>query len=173
MTTTNPLDPNLSPTEVGQNFAIRAAAHSADDSVLRVAQRWHHGVSDLQVSRVFLALEYYRIRPYRNVAGRWYAPTGTSLAGLNANLSPVIGEMIRTGLVRHWIDREGDHLIPAPVHLRERVVLDQPAQVFQHSACLFVGEDLGPMRSRMVDRLDLVDCLACCETVASGSSRKL
>lgn len=163
MTTINPMDPVLDVTEVGQRAAIRAAAHSAHESVLRAAQRWQEGVTDEAAARVLLALEYYRIRPYRNAAGRWYAPSGSALAGLNRGLGPVVGEMIRTGLVRHWIDREGDHLIPAPVHYR----------VDRHSACLFVGEDMGPMRARLVDRLDLVDCLACESAIATGSPRKL
>lgn len=157
----------MTSTEAGQRFATRAAAHAAHESVLRTAQRWtDRTVTDEGVARVFLALEYYGTKPYRNTQGRWYAPTGTSLSGLGNNLSAVIREMIRTGLVRHWRDREGDHLIPAPVHLRA-------LRSHNYSACLFVGEDMGPMRSRLVDDLDLVDCLACLDAVSTGTVRGL
>jgi hypothetical protein len=170
MTTSQPLHPILTTTEAGQRFATRAAAHAAHESVLRVAQRWtDRTVTDAGVARVFLALEYYGTKPYRNTAGRWYAPTGSSLTGLGSQLSAVIREMIRTGLVRHWRDREGDHLIPAPVHLRASL----GGMYYVHSACLFVGEDMGPMRSRLVDDLDLVDCLACLEAVSMGAVRGL
>jgi hypothetical protein len=169
MTTSSPLHPILTTTEAGQRFATRAAAHAAHESVLRVAQRWtDRTVTDEGVARVFLALEYYGTKPYRNTAGRWYAPTGSSLTGLGSQLSAVIREMIRTGLVRHWRDREGDHLIPAPVHLAFESCPFEP-----HSACLFTGEDMGPMRSRLVDDLDLVDCLACLEAVSTGAVRGL
>lgn len=174
MTTSHPTDPALSTTEVGWRAAVRAAAHSAHESSLRIAQRWHdRSVTDERVARVFLALEYYRVRPYRNTAGRWFAPTGSSLTGLGPNLSTVIGEMIRTGLIRHWRDRNGDHLIPAPVHLLDRTTSPMGFVVIQHSACLFTGEDMGPMRSRLVERLDLVDCLACETAVSTGTVRGL
>src|SRR5687768_4149040 len=102
----SPMEPDLTPDEIGQAFADRASAHAVDASMLRVAQRWVHGVTDLDVARVMYALER-GTRPYRNRAGRWYAPTGSPLGGMGTNLSTVIGEMIRTGLVRHWKDREG------------------------------------------------------------------
>jgi hypothetical protein len=168
------MDTVLTTTEAGQAAATRAAAHSAPTGSLRIAQRWHDPhVTDENVARVMLALEYYRVRPYRNTAGRWYAPAGSSLTGLGPNLSTVIGEMVRTGLVRHWRDRDGDHLIPAPVHYLERTVSPLGGVVSVHSVCLFVGEDMGPMRARLVERLELVDCLACCEIVANGAVRGL
>lgn len=174
MTTSHPIDTVLSTTEAGQAAAVRAAAHSAPEDTLRIAQRWHdRSVIDERVARVFLALEYYRVRPYRNTAGRWFAPTGTILTGLGPNLSTVIGEMIRTGLVRHWRDCNGDHLIPAPVHLMDRTTSPLGGVVVKHSACLFTGEDMGPMRSRLVERLDLVDCLACETAVSTGTVRGL
>lgn len=156
------------------SWEIRAAAHSTAPLTLRAAQRFQNGVTDLDVARVMLALER-GVRPYRNRAGRWLAPSGTTLAGFGRghlsgrNLSTVIGEMIRTGLVRHWIDREGDHLIPAPVHL----MAGEPGN--RHSACLFTGEDMGPMRSRLVEehRFTLVDCLHCEQTLAQGGPRGL
>jgi hypothetical protein len=142
--------------EADQRFATRAAAHSADPANLRAAQRFQHGVTDLQVARIMLALERGTIL-YRSRLGRWLAPTGSPIG---PNLSPAVMEMIRTGLLRHWIDREGDHLIPAKVHL----TLDG-----RNSLCLFAGEDLGPMRARLARELDLADCLECMDTVANGS----
>lgn len=172
MTIANPLDPMFTTDEIGERHAIRAGAHAVDESVLRTAQRWHHGVTDLAVARVMLALEYHHVRPYRSRLGRWLVPAGSPLAGHTFNLSPVIGEMVRTGLVRHWQDRNGDHLIPAPVHLLGRSMVF-PGLIATHSACLFVGEDMGPMRSRLVEDLSLVDCLACESAVATGSIPRL
>ena len=72
--------------------------------------------------------------------------TGTPFSGMPTyKLSTVIHEMVRTGLIRHHIVRGSDYLIPAPVHLRQT-----HEDATQTSACLFVGEDLGPMRSRLV-----------------------
>jgi len=82
---------------------------------------------------------------------------------MGRDLSTVINEMIRTGLVRHYARKHGmetfDYLIPAPVHYRG---LDG------QSSCLFTGENLGAMRSRLVDDLTLVDCLACEQAIARG-----
>ena len=148
-------------------MTIRAGAHAMPAESLRAAQRFQNGVTDLGVARVLLGLER-GIRPYRNTRGRWYAPTGSPMSGMSGHLlSSAIIEMIRTGLVRHYRNREGDHLLPAPVHYLDHT--DGRA----HSACLFVGEDMGPMRAQLVDRLDLVDCLACESAIATGSPRKL
>jgi hypothetical protein len=143
---------------------IRAACHASEVSE-RYAQRWTAGVTDLDVARVFYGLEL-GTRLYRNRAGSWKAPVGTPMAAMRHHLSAVVNEMIRTGLVRHYKDHEGDHLIPALVHLRN----PDNSQV---SACLFTGENLGPMRARLVDRLDLVDCLNCEAVIASGNVRGL
>lgn len=170
MTTSVPLDPTLTTDEVGDRAAIRAGCHSAPSERLRIAQRWQYGVNDLMAARVMLALEHYHVRPYRNRVGRWYAPSGSPLASLN--LGNVIAEMTRTGLIRHWRDRNGEHLIPAPVHFLARST-QSTGFITVHSACLFVGEDMGPMRSRLVDRLDLVDCLACESAIATGGIPRL
>lgn len=144
---------------------IRASAHSAAPAVLRAAQRFQDGVTDLDVARVMRLIEL-GYRPYVNRNHRWFMPSGAPMQGQNRSVSTVINEMIRTGLVRHYRDREGDHLIPAPVHCRN---LTDPSV----SACLFVGEDMGPMRARLVDRLDLTDCLACEQAIANGYARGL
>lgn len=146
-------------------MVIRAGAHAAAPAVLRVAQRFQNGVTDLDVARVMRELELGR-RPYMNRGGRWFMPSGTGPTGMGYKLSTIVNEMIRTGLVRHYRVHEGNHLIPAPVHARNR---DNP----RVSACLFVGEDLGPMRARLVDRLDLVDCLACEAAISTGTPRGL
>lgn len=143
----------------------RAGAHAAAEAVLRAAQRLQHGVTDLDVARVMRAIELGH-RPYRNRIGRWFMPSGTPAQAINFRMSHVINEMVRTGLLRHYVDREGDHFLPAPVHYRN----PEDRNV---SACLFVGEDMGPMRARLVDRLDLVDCLACEQAVATGTPRGL
>lgn len=153
-------------------FEARAASHSAAEVILRAAQRWQGGVTDLDVTLVMYALEG-GTRPYRNQAGRWLAPIGSPIGGrangLKRNLSVVIGEMIRTGLVRHVrLPRAPqDVLVPALVHLKAM----EPGA--WHSACLFTGEDMGPMRARLSDRLALVDCLACELVVATGHARGL
>lgn len=141
------------------NIADRAGAHAQPESTLRAAQRFQHGVTELDVARVMAELES-GTRLYLNRMGRWYAPGGR-LRGLH-RLSPAVHEMIRTGLVRHWRDREGDHLVPAKVHL-----LGTDGQ----SACHFVGEDMGPMRSRLTDEMTLVDCLDCERAQAHGDGR--
>jgi len=165
-----PLGPDLSTDAAGQAYADRAGAHAAAESALRAAQRWQHGVTDLAVARVVYALER-GTRPYRNRSGRWYAPTGSPLAGMGQSLSTVINEMVRTGIVRHWRDREGDHLIPAPVHLLVKDIEAPAGAVLRHSACLFVGEDMGPMRARLIDQLALVDCGNCEQAICTGTIR--
>jgi hypothetical protein len=149
---------------------IRASAHAAAPAVLRAAQLFRDGVNDHYVAMVFYGLEQ-GVKLYRNKAGRWRAPTGTMLAGtVHWMLSTAVNEMIRTGLLRHVEYRHGavttDYLIPARVHLKD------PADSTV-SACRFVGEDLGPMRSRLVDDLSLVDCLECEDAVARGGPRGL
>jgi hypothetical protein len=161
-----------------QAFEMRAASHSAAETTLRAAQRWQHGVTDVEVTLVMYALEG-GTRPYRNQAGRWLAPIGSPIggrtSGLKRNLSVVIGEMIRTGLVRHVRQQRASHLSPAPqdVLVPAHVHLKDGEPGAWRSACLFTGEDLGPMRARLVDDLSLVDCLACELTVATGHPRGL
>jgi hypothetical protein len=135
----------------------RAGAHAAPESTLRAAQRFQDGVTELDVARVMHELER-GLRLYLNRGGRWCAPRGSRVNG-GGGPSAIVKEMIRTGLVRHYKDREGDHLIPAKVHLD---LGDR------QSACHFIGEDLGPMRARLLADLALVDCLACADTVANG-----
>ena len=162
-----PLD--LADREQESPWLIRAAAHAASFPY-RSAQRFQEGVTDADVALVMYALET-GARPYRNRASRWLAPQDSAglFSGLRRNLSTVIHEMIRTGLVRHVrMHLEGrDVLVPAPVHLKD----GEPGE--WHSACLFTGEDLGPMRSRLVEDLALVDCLNCERTVALGHPRGL
>lgn len=133
----------------------RSTAHVFPREVLRPAQRFQHGVTELDVARVMHELER-GVRLYLNRLGRWCAPSGSRLGN---KTSPAVQEMIRTGLVRHWKDREGDHLLPAKVHV----------DLGNHqSACHFIGEDLGPMRARLTVDLALADCLACLDAVAHG-----
>ena len=123
----------------------RAGTVAMPDAGLRSAQRFHEGVTDLDAARVMRAVES-GLELYQNRLGRWCAPVGSPLHF--ARTSATVHEMIRTGLLRHY----RDHLIPAPVHL------DSGGHV---SVCLFVGEDLGPMRARLTKDVDLVDCQNC------------
>jgi len=136
----------------------RASAHCFSREFLRPAQRLQHGVTELDVARVMHELER-GVRLHLSRLGRWSAPAGSRMGN---KTSPAVQEMIRTGLVRHYRDHEGDHLIPAKVHL----------DLGDHqSACHFIGEDMGPMRARLSENLDLVCCLECQDTVAYGGAR--
>lgn len=128
----------------------RSGCHAQPESTLRPAQRLLGGVTELDVARVMHGLES-GVRLYLTPGGRWCAPTDTNLTYLS-RLSPTVKEMIRTGLVRHWRDRNGDHLATAKVHLLGPDGL---------SACHFAGETLGPMRSRLSRDMTVVDCLDC------------
>lgn len=144
---------------------MRAAAHAIAEANLRSAQRWQNRVTDLDVAAVLYMLEAGPGEgPYRIKSGRWVMQHGVKVIGLVHDLSTVINEMIRTGLVRHVIDHEVDYLVPALVHLCGRD---------GYSACHFTGEDLGPMRARLVNDLALVDCLECEAAVARGHARGL
>lgn len=141
-------------------FIARAAAHST--AVPRTAQRWQHAVTDLDVAAVMYAIEAMSVDIQLNKAGNW---TGWRVgSGTGIRLHWVVSEMIRTGLLRHVVHLHADHLVPALVHLRD---------VDGWSACRFTGEDMGPMRSRLVTELALVDCLHCLEVVAPERVRRL
>lgn len=143
-----------------ERYTVRAGAHAAEP--LRAAQRWQHGVTDLDVASIMYAIEADAMEFHRIKGGRWVAPVlGRRLSV--RDVSRVINEMIRTGLLRHVIDHGYDYLVPALVHLVDETV----------SACRFTGEDLGPMRARLVQPLDLVDCLECLATVGRGRPRGL
>lgn len=116
--------------------------------MLTPSQRFHNGVTEEDVARLLFHLER-GVRLYRNRLGRWLAPTGSPLGRY---ISVAVLEAIRTGLVRHYRDREGDHLIPAPVHLKGED---------GYSLCHFIGEDMGPMRARIVTDLAIADCSCC------------
>lgn len=143
-------------------FRERAAAHSMADVMLRPAQRWQHGVTDLDVAAVLYAIEADEIQPRRTRAGRWVSLEGQRIKTTH-DLSTIINEMIRTGLVRHIIDHGDDYLVPALVHFMDG----------WQSVCRFTGEDLGPMRARVVDNFALVDCLECEAAIGRGAPRGL
>ncbi len=141
----------------------RAAAHSTADR-LRSAQRWQSSVSDYEVAQVFLALEHGYV--VRRGAGRW--ATAYRLEMTTNRLQAAVDEMLRTALAREARTEHGWRLIPALVHYRVR-----PEHYPAHTACLYMGEGLGAMRVRLVDRLDLVDCLECEAAIARGGHRGL
>jgi len=129
----------------------------------RAAQRFQNGVTNLDVAIVFYAIEADGMMPRRLRSGRWVSgPHGR--IPTRHDLSAVVNEMIRTGLLRHVVERDEDYLVPALVHLMDGS---------RRSACLFTGEDLGPMRSRLISDLTLVDCLECEAAVARGGPRGL
>jgi hypothetical protein len=161
-----------------QAFIVRAGAHARALAITPRAQRWLEGVTDEDVAAVFYAIEAEGVRMHRGATGRWLADLSdrpwTVLRHrrgvVGRHLSVAVKEMIRTGLLRHWVERtpggDVDHLIPALVHLK-----DPREPVW--SACRFTGEDFGPMRSRLVEDLALVDCLECEQAVARGGPRGL
>ena len=142
-------------------FAIRASAHAEDRRRLRTAQRFQRGVTNLDVAVTFAQLEKGVPFTYHPATRRWTCP---GIYGSSDRLTTIVAEMIRTGLLRQYEDETGWHLIPALTHYRGPD---------GNSACLFAGEDMGAMRSRLVDRMDLVDCLQCEAAVAQGQARGL
>lgn len=139
-------------------LAERAAAHALAE--VRPDARFTGGVTDLDVARLLRALEGNPpVRITRNDQGRWYAEpnriTGRAV-------SPVVNEMIRTGLLAHVRDRGPSGavthvLVPAKVHLRK---LDELT-----TRCGEPGEGQGPKRVRLVSDPIMVDCLACLATL--------
>lgn len=141
-------------TEGDRILAERAAAHALAE--VRPDARFTGGVTDLDVARLMRALESNPpVRITRNDQGRWYAEpnriTGRAV-------SPVVNEMIRTGLLTHLrvLGPSGTvthHLVPAKTHLRAEDALI--------TRCGEPGEGQGPKRVRLVSDPIMVDCLAC------------
>lgn len=137
-------------------YAMRAVAHLQDPRLLRPEQRFDIYVTDLKTATIMLAIER-GVEFHISGGGSWYSPRG---AGIGRNPSVPIKEMIRTGLLRDYrLPRTGQHiLVPAKTHLLHE----------RRSLCRFTGEGMGPMRSRLVDDIDLVDCWHC-EAMASSA----
>jgi hypothetical protein len=127
----------------------RASAHCFGSGCAPPAPeaRFRDGVDDLAMATLLEILES-GYRPVRSRAGRWTLPGEAH----PFNLSTIIGEAIRTGLV---INVPRDALIPAPVHL---AVWDGECW---HVACPEPGVGAGPKRVRMHSDPIHVDCLAC------------
>lgn len=154
--------------EISEAFLIRAAAHSRGTTTLPTAKRWRNGVSDLDVTCTFLAMEGMGVRFTQSATGRWLPPTGQAggvLAGVDTSVT--IREMIRTGLVRTVGPAGmGQTVIPSKVHYRN--IEDRSM-----TACLDPVEGMREGRVRTVDDLALVDCLECEAAVAAGGPRGL
>lgn len=138
----------------------RAGAHAASPNTLRASQRFVR-VTDENVARAMHLIESVGGTGFRlSSIGRWYAPEGLRTF---PSFSQAVQEMIRTGLVRHVVDRAGlvrvDYLVPAPVHF---------VDTDHTSTCKFVGEDMGPMRSRLTTDLPSVDCERCLKVISTG-----
>lgn len=133
-------------TEVDTRRVERAAAHIMGKP--SPVAHFRDGVTHLQMARLMESLEAGVIL-LRSGHGRWYAPTGSPLG---RNVSPVVMEAIRTGLV---INVPYGSLVPAKVHAAAwnddqwRTVCHEP------------GEGKGPKRVRMHRDPIYVDCLAC------------
>lgn len=130
------------------DLAERAAAHCRQ-RLTRRAQHFQNAVTEVETVTVMFAIEagydfVYGVNAWRC---RVKLPLGLRRAGI------AVAEMTRTGLVRDYRSpATGERvLLPAPVHLAARGL----------SACLFVGEDLGPMRARLAGHVSLVDCREC------------
>jgi hypothetical protein len=136
-------------TDADRRLIERAGAHAVPEDLLTPGARWAHGVDDLFVARLILALER-GAEMHMAGNGRWYAPEGSGLNG--TFLSTAIREMIRTGLVVH---HHTGALIPAPVHF---AAWNATRWV---SACRVVGEARGPKRVRIHQDKTLIDCRSC------------
>lgn len=138
-------------TQADHDAALRATAHAADPATLPEAARWSGwGVNDTEVARVMLALE--RGTPItRTGNGRWYAPAGSPLNG--RSISTVVNEMIRVGLLAN-VPRTA--LIPARTHQKAWSADHGP-----RALCNVPQEGSGPIRTRLVAYVGLVDCPDC------------
>jgi hypothetical protein len=142
---------DFQPAPADQALAIRATAHAVDPALLPEAARWAvRGVNDTEVARALLALER-GAQIVRKGSGLWYAPVGSPLNG--RNVSVVVNEMIRVGLLINW---PYERLIPARVHLRTWDCDGRPG-----TWCEVSQEGTGPIRTRGVTDATLVDCRDC------------
>jgi len=133
---------------------MRAGSHARAQAALRPSQRLQHGVTELAVARLLHGLESGH-RVVRTATGQYRAHTGP-LRGL-ANLTTVVQEAIRTGLV-HYSGPVGGPgtLTAARVHLR--------ALRYPDGATCGEVAVAGPFRLRLVDDPLYVDCLSCLRT---------
>jgi hypothetical protein len=139
------------PSPLERTWIERAAAHCQPEDRLTPEARFRDGITDLDVTRVMLAIERGAVIT-QSVTGRWYAPSGTHVD--QQSLSRVVNEMIRTGLAVHHLSGV---LIPTLVHMDS---WDEGMQ-WRVSACGVAGEGMGPKRVRLHASPGLVDCLAC------------
>lgn len=152
--------------EMKDSFLVRAAAHSRAPVNLPHSARFRN-VTDEQVAGVFYLMEAEGQTFTYTRYDRWVADTSpVSRVLRKMDVDVVIREMIRTGLLRAWIDRDGQHLIPARVHFRD---LNQS----HLTACRDSVEGMRSGRVRTVSDLTLVDCLECEAAVVRGGPRGL
>jgi hypothetical protein len=152
--------------EINETFLTRATAHAQSYFCLTTVQRWRNGVTDEAVAGVLYAIEAEGVTFSLTGTGSWRTRAFSEvLKGVDTSLA--MREMIRTGLIRTWADRDGKtHLIPARVHLRDPGVRSE-------SACRAPVTGMPGGRVRIVTDLALVDCLECEDAVARGGPRKL
>lgn len=156
-----------------ESFLIRAAAHARHAGGLTRDKRFRNGITDEDVSAVFLAMEAFEMRFTLVPTGRWVPSGGTtidSMHGINVlrgiGVTETIREMVRTGLA-NTVPRYGvTRARPARVHLRD-------PENRSLTICHDPLESLPQGRVRIVDDLALVDCLECELVVATGIVRGL
>jgi len=144
-----------------EQLVERSTAHIVPSGTLKRSQAFTGGVRELDVARLMLAVEQGNAIKLGRF--RWVAPAGHRGGAM---FSRAVSEAIRTGLLRDYRDpATGEHhLIPALVHLRD---FDGA------SVCKFAGEDMGPVRARLVDDIALTDCRNCEATVSTGNIRQV
>lgn len=141
--------------EADQKYIIRAAAHSAAPLALPEEARFRYDVTDLQVARVILAAIRGAV-VHRIPSGHWMVQRpvqqdpmpALALTGIGPMLSPIVKEMLRTGLAT----RSANTFRLAPTHLR--------SQIRTQPRCFFSGRT-NPLRARLVDEPMLVECAHC------------
>lgn len=154
-------------TERAEIFMARAAAHSRTVSDLARPQRWRNGVTDTDVAAVFYAMEAEGVRLSITATGRWLPPQGRAGGVLRGvDTSATVREMVRTGLLRHWLVEGVSQLAPARVHLED-------AKAPHLSACRTPVESMPGGRIRLVGELVLVDCLECERAMVWNVDRRL
>lgn len=135
----------------------RAVAHALPASMLGPAQRFQGEVDDLMVARLMRALDA-GVEVHQGGRYGWQAPQDSPLN--QRRLGGTVAEALRTGLVRALSEPVGPqirkvYVVPAPVHLRASGGPSAPR-------CRRYDPPNGsPMRFRLVDEIDLVDCRTC------------
>lgn len=140
-------------------LAARAAAHADEEHVYR------HGVTDLDIARLILAVERGAVIHPTASMTQWAAPAGSPLRAPHRPLNATVNEAIRVGLCRVTVEpgkRPGvvlTRLAAAPVHARNP---QRPTIPRCLDAVLYARTDA---YFRLLDDLTLVDCQGCMDRI--------